>query len=91
MRQIKDLEHVSRTGVRETCSRPVCVERCRANQAGLVSNSYAFSSHLELVQQRRPARLGPAKENGVGDVIFLGVGIVSFALLALYVFGCGKA
>jgi len=27
----------------------------------------------------------------MGDIIFAGVGIISFALLALYVFGCGRA
>jgi hypothetical protein len=27
----------------------------------------------------------------MGDVIFVGVGVISFALLALYVFGCGRA
>jgi len=27
----------------------------------------------------------------MGDVIFAGIGVVSFALLALYVFGCGRA
>ncbi len=27
----------------------------------------------------------------MGDLVFLGVGIASFVLLALYVFGCGRA
>jgi len=27
----------------------------------------------------------------MSDIIFFGVGIVSFALVALYVIGCGKA
>jgi len=27
----------------------------------------------------------------MGDIIFVGVGVISFALLALYVFGCGRA
>jgi hypothetical protein len=27
----------------------------------------------------------------MGDLIFFGVGVISFALLALYVFGCGRA
>lgn len=39
---------------------------------------------------------GPAASSGdveamVGDVIFFGIGVGSFALLALYVYGCGKA
>jgi len=27
----------------------------------------------------------------MGDVVFIGVGVIGFALLALYVFGCGRA
>jgi len=27
----------------------------------------------------------------MGDLIFLGIGAISFALLALYVAGCGRA
>jgi len=27
----------------------------------------------------------------MGDIIFVGVGVISFALLALYVFACGRA
>jgi len=27
----------------------------------------------------------------MGDIIFAGVGVIAFALLALYVIGCGRA
>jgi hypothetical protein len=35
--------------------------------------------------------MGKLQELTMGDLIYLGIGFGSFALLALYVFGCGRA
>ena len=34
---------------------------------------------------------GVCGESAMGDVIWMGIGVVSFAALALYVFGCARA
>lgn len=42
--------------------------------------------------QAVPRPRSPAlQEHAMGDLIFLVVGLGAFALLALYVFGCGRA
>jgi hypothetical protein len=61
---------------------------------GLVSNSYAVPGHLVRKCAMRAAFTMNASfrmEIAMGDVVFVATALASFALLALYVCGCGRA
>lgn len=55
----------------------------------LIALSVASARTPVLLKLRRTD--GDCGESAMGDVIWMGIGVVSFVVLALYVFACGRA